>query len=53
MSATWLMPVALIPMAWNAGDIHGPPNRLPEQPQEEAKSASPAPKGSDWFWGKK
>ncbi|KAG6851388.1 hypothetical protein H0H93_005786 [Arthromyces matolae] len=29
LSATWLLPVALIPMAWDAGDIYGPPNRPP------------------------
>lgn len=29
LTATWLLPVALIPMSWDAGDIHGPPNRPP------------------------
>lgn len=29
LTATWLLPVALIPMAWDAGDIHGPSNRPP------------------------
>ncbi|TFK70429.1 hypothetical protein BDN72DRAFT_896436 [Pluteus cervinus] len=24
LTATWVLPVALIPMAWNAGDIYGP-----------------------------
>lgn len=24
MTATWLLPVALLPTSWNAGDIYGP-----------------------------
>ena len=24
LTATWLLPVALLPMPWDAGDIHGP-----------------------------
>lgn len=24
LTATWLLPVALLPMAWDAGDIYGP-----------------------------
>jgi len=37
LTATWLLPVALLPMAWDAGDIYGP--RL--APQEE-KDAPPS-----------
>ncbi|GLB43506.1 hypothetical protein LshimejAT787_1400180 [Lyophyllum shimeji] len=29
LTATWLLPVALIPMPWDAGDIQGPPNPPP------------------------
>ncbi|PPQ99511.1 hypothetical protein CVT24_005301 [Panaeolus cyanescens] len=32
LTATWLLPVALLPMTWDAGDIHGP--RLPKNPEE-------------------
>lgn len=24
LTATWLLPVALLPMSWDAGDIYGP-----------------------------
>jgi len=24
LTATWLLPVALVPMTWDAGDIYGP-----------------------------
>ncbi|KAG6854150.1 hypothetical protein C0991_010061 [Blastosporella zonata] len=33
LTATWLLPVALIPMPWDAGDIYGPRIR-PSTPQE-------------------
>uniref|UniRef100_A0A8H7YAG6 Uncharacterized protein n=1 Tax=Psilocybe cubensis TaxID=181762 RepID=A0A8H7YAG6_PSICU len=32
LTATWLLPVALIPMSWDAGDIYGP--RPPLKPEE-------------------
>jgi len=32
LTATWLIPVALIPMAWDAGDIHGPSVRPSDTP---------------------
>ncbi|KAF4612215.1 hypothetical protein D9613_004099 [Agrocybe pediades] len=34
LTATWLLPVALIPMTWDAGDIYGP--RPPPSPEEIA-----------------
>lgn len=38
LTATWLLPVALLPMTWDAGDIYGP--RLPPKPEEmEAEMA--------------
>ncbi|KIM47665.1 hypothetical protein M413DRAFT_206302 [Hebeloma cylindrosporum] len=38
LTATWLLPVALLPMTWDAGDIYGP--RLPPKPEEmEAETA--------------
>jgi hypothetical protein len=37
LTATWLLPVALLPMAWDAGDIYGPRTA----PQEE-KDAPPS-----------
>ncbi|KAG6899063.1 hypothetical protein C0993_001259 [Termitomyces sp. T159_Od127] len=36
LSATWLLPVALIPMAWDAGDIYGPPLRPLSTPAESS-----------------
>jgi len=36
LTATWLLPVALIPMPWNAGDIYGPPVR-PQSEEERGK----------------
>ncbi|KAF9469751.1 hypothetical protein BDZ94DRAFT_1243174 [Collybia nuda] len=37
LTATWLLPVALIPMAWDAGTIHGPSSvPLPPKDGEEA-----------------
>ncbi|KAF5385215.1 hypothetical protein D9615_001114 [Tricholomella constricta] len=41
LTATWLLPVALIPMAWDAGDIHGPPNR-PRTPKVQEPSGAAA-----------
>ena len=38
LTATWLLPVALIPMPWDAGDIHGP-GLAPKQ----EKDAPPPP----------
>lgn len=35
LTATWLLPVALVPMAWDAGDIHGPPIRPPSINKQE------------------
>jgi hypothetical protein len=32
LTATWLLPVALLPMTWDAGEIYGP--RLPPKPEE-------------------
>ena len=34
LTATWLLPVALLPMAWDAGDIYGP--RLASQQEKDA-----------------
>lgn len=34
LTATWLLPVALLPMAWDAGDIYGP--RLAPQQEKDA-----------------
>ena len=34
LTATWLLPVALLPMAWDAGDIYGP--RLAPQTENDA-----------------
>jgi len=34
LTATWLLPVALLPMSWDAGDIHGP--RLASQEERDA-----------------
>jgi hypothetical protein len=33
-TATWLLPVALLPMSWDAGDINGP--RLASQQEKDA-----------------
>ena len=33
LTATWLLPVALLPMSWDAGDIYGP--RLPSQREKD------------------
>lgn len=37
LTATWLLPVALIPMAWDAGDIYGPPLAPKDTPVEDSK----------------
>lgn len=45
LTATWLLPVALVPMAWDAGDIYGP--RAPPKPEEmtaEAEAENPPTK---------
>ena len=34
LTATWLLPVALLPMSWDAGDIYGP--RLSTQEEKDA-----------------
>jgi len=34
LTATWLLPVALLPMAWDAGDIYGP--RIATQEEKDA-----------------
>ncbi|KAG5642173.1 hypothetical protein DXG03_003534 [Asterophora parasitica] len=51
LTATWLLPVALIPMAWDAGDIHGPRNRPPtpkeEAPPEDAAGAAQGGKSAE------
>jgi hypothetical protein len=38
LTATWLLPVALIPMAWDAGDIHGPSIRPPSRGEQEPEA---------------
>ncbi|KAF8808048.1 hypothetical protein BYT27DRAFT_7223798 [Phlegmacium glaucopus] len=37
LTATWLLPVALIPMSWDAGDIYGP--RLASEEERSAPSS--------------
>ena len=37
LTATWLLPVALLPMSWDAGDIHGP--RLAPQQEKDERSS--------------
>ena len=34
LTATWLLPFALLPMSWDAGDIYGP--RLASQQEKDA-----------------
>ncbi|TFK41992.1 hypothetical protein BDQ12DRAFT_349868 [Crucibulum laeve] len=41
LTATWLLPVAVVPMAWDAGDINGP--SLP--PKFDEKATKPDDKG--------
>ncbi|KAG6874395.1 hypothetical protein C0995_015131 [Termitomyces sp. Mi166 len=45
LSATWLLPVALIPMAWDAGDIYGPPIRPPPATTPPDPQMDHAPSG--------
>jgi hypothetical protein len=46
LTATWLLPVALLPMTWDAGEIYGP--RLPPKPEEmEAEMAKDKSKSTD------
>ena len=40
LTATWLLPVALLPMAWDAGDIYGP--RLAPQQENDAPPSEDA-----------
>ncbi|KAF8167528.1 hypothetical protein B0H34DRAFT_792246 [Crassisporium funariophilum] len=42
LTATWLLPVALLPMAWDAGDIHGPRMLKPEEMEAAAAAAAAA-----------
>jgi len=54
LTATWLLPVALLPMTWDAGEIYGP--RLPPKPDEiEADMAKDKSKstGKDEETGKR
>lgn len=54
LTASWILPVALVPMAWDAGDIHGP--RLPpeieerKEKEEEQKKKKSAGKKSRFVW---
>jgi len=45
LTATWLLPVALLPMAWNAGDIYRP--ILPPSPEELKKMVEAAAKAAE------
>lgn len=40
LSATWLLPVALLPMAWDAGHIYGPSLPKPEDAEKEVPKQS-------------
>lgn len=55
LSATWLLPVALIPMPWDAGDIFGPHKRPPEEEANVGDSTSEkvTSSGASWFWSTK
>lgn len=67
LTATWLLPVALVPMAWDAGDIHGPhlPPPVTQEPvgkgkgkeKEKGKDADNSKdatkKTGSWFWKSK
>lgn len=54
LTASWILPVALVPMAWDAGDIYGP--RLPPEIEEkkekesEKKKEKSAGKKSRFVW---
>lgn len=47
MSATWLLPVALVPMAWDAGDIYGPLPVLDPENKKAGLSTTPSPNKQD------
>ncbi|KAF8079099.1 hypothetical protein FPV67DRAFT_95718 [Lyophyllum atratum] len=47
LTATWLLPVALIPMSWDAGHIHGPPNRPPTPMDNRSPSPKDGNKGKN------
>lgn len=42
LTATWLLPVALVPMTWDAGDIHGPVGPPPDWDSVAAEAAAAA-----------
>lgn len=57
LTATWLLPVALLPMSWDAGDIYGP--QLASQQEKDAQNKKahndkgkqrPAKKKSIFSW---
>ncbi|PPQ79876.1 hypothetical protein CVT25_002932 [Psilocybe cyanescens] len=41
LTATWLLPVALVPMSWDAGDIYGP--SPPPKPEDMTTAAEDPP----------
>lgn len=45
LTATWLLPVALLPIPWDAGDIYGP--RPPLTSEEITAAAETKPANSD------
>ncbi|KAF8913218.1 hypothetical protein CPB84DRAFT_529743 [Gymnopilus junonius] len=47
LTATWLLPVALVPMSWDAGDIYGPPPP-PKSNSEESHAAQEKDKSSTY-----
>ncbi|KAF5355760.1 hypothetical protein D9756_003702 [Leucocoprinus leucothites] len=55
LTATWLLPVALIPMAWDAGEISGPillpkpEDRVPPPNDDRDKEHSQEKKKRFWF----
>ncbi|KAH6917085.1 hypothetical protein BKA70DRAFT_1367605 [Coprinopsis sp. MPI-PUGE-AT-0042] len=54
LTASWVLPVALVPMSWDAGDIYGPrlPSEIEEKKEEERKAAKPTEKKKSRFvWG--
>lgn len=42
LTATWLLPVALIPSSWDAGDIHGPSLRASNEDEQEEATTTKA-----------
>lgn len=42
LTATWLLPVALIPSSWDAGDIHGPSLRPSNEDEQEEATTTKA-----------